>query len=79
MSYVYELTQEIDNYLRDAVPDETTDTYYNLLRQASNKLKGLDESILEMKYDISQKCHAIDELRKKIDRYHSALLAALED
>ncbi len=78
MSYTSELTFEIDNFLRDAVPDETTDEYYRLLRQACQKLKGLDEMILELEYDNKQKYDGINDLRKQIDRYQRVLRVAME-
>ncbi len=78
MSHVYELTLQIDNYLRDAVPNETTDTYYNLLRQASFKLKCLDDMIAELEYDNKQKYDGIEDLRKQIDRYQRVLRVAME-
>lgn len=77
MSYVYELTQEIDNFLKDTIVDEPT--AIALLKKASDKLKGLDEMIMELNYDNKQKYDAIQNLQKKNDRLWRVLREFMDE
>ena len=82
MSHVYDLTQQIDSYLKSFQSTQLTLEDYNkitkLLSDANSKLKCLDDMIAELEYDNKQKFDGIEDLRKQIDRYQRVLRVALE-